>query len=115
MTSLRLPTDVEQKIFSFAKTRNQSKSAVIIAALEQFFEQEEEIDSFELGKDCFGRFGSVSGETSYAAALSSGVRDGGLYAADSAAGEYSSRGGGNLSADYKKLLKGKILAKYSPR
>ncbi|MDR0683696.1 MAG: hypothetical protein LBF83_00995 [Spirochaetaceae bacterium] len=109
MTSLRLPTDVEQKIFSFAKTRNQSKSAVIIAALEQFFEQEEEIDSFELGKDYFGRFGSNSGGTSYERVWKAG----GMNAADSAAGEYSSRGGGNLSADYKKLLKGKILAKYS--
>ncbi|MDR2096914.1 MAG: CopG family transcriptional regulator [Spirochaetaceae bacterium] len=80
MTSLRLPVDVEQKVFSFARTRNQSKSAVIIAALEQFFEQEEEVDSFELGKNYFGRFGSSQG--------------------------------GRLSADYKKLMKGKILDKY---
>jgi hypothetical protein len=32
MTSLRLPAEVERKIFSFVKTRNQSKSAVIPAA-----------------------------------------------------------------------------------
>ncbi|MDR0662812.1 MAG: hypothetical protein LBF80_01865 [Spirochaetaceae bacterium] len=108
MTSLRLPTYVEQKIFSFAKTRNQTKSAVIIAALEQFFEQEEEVDSFELGKPYFGRFGSNSGEKPYEAARASG----GLYAADSAAGEYDSRGGGRLSTDYKGLVKGKIIAKY---
>ncbi|MDR2343623.1 MAG: ribbon-helix-helix domain-containing protein [Spirochaetaceae bacterium] len=101
MTSLRLPTDVEQKIFSFAKTRNRTKSAVIIAALEQFFEREEEVDSFELGKDRFGRFGSNSLETS--------------YVAERGAGEYVSRGGGRLSADYKKLVKGKILAKYRSR
>jgi predicted transcriptional regulator len=88
MTSLRLTADVEQKIFSFAKARNLSKSAVILAALEKFFEQEEETDSFGLGKDYFGRFGSAS------------------YAADSGVP------GGRLSADYKKLVKGKLLAKY---
>jgi predicted DNA-binding protein len=107
MTSLRLPKDVEQKIFSFSKTRNQSKSAVIIAALRQFFEHEEEVDSFELGKDLFGHYGSNSGETGYASVQ---VSSGELYAAE--ADEYSSRGGGRLSVDYKKLVKGKILAKY---
>jgi predicted DNA-binding protein len=112
MTSLRLPTDVEQKIFSFAKSRNQSKSAVILAALEQFFEQEEEIDSFELGKDYFGRFGSNSGEASYTAALSSGRQDGELYTADSVSDGDAVSGRGCLSSDYKKLIKGKILAKY---
>lgn len=115
MTSLRLPTEVEQKIFSFAKTRNQSKSAVILAALEQFFEQEEDVDSFELGKNYFGRFGSGSGEASYAAALSSGARDGELYAADPAPGGDASVGRGRLSSDYKKLIKGKIIAKYRSR
>jgi hypothetical protein len=80
---------VEQKIFSFAKARNQSKSAVILAALEQFFKREEEYDSFELGKNYFGRFGSNSG------------------------GAAQSAGNGCLSAGYKELLKGKILAKYS--
>jgi hypothetical protein len=97
---------MEQKIFSFAKTRNLSKSAVILAALEQFFEQEEEVDSFKLGKDYFGRFGSNSGEASYAAALSYGTQDDELHAADSVSGR------GCLSSDYKKLIKGKILAKY---
>jgi predicted DNA-binding protein len=110
MTSLRLPADVEQKIFSFAKTRNQSKSAVILAALEQFFEQEEEVDSFQLGKDYFGRFGSNSGESSYVAALSS--PDDELYAADSAEGGEDASGNGRLSIDYKRLMRGKILAKY---
>jgi predicted DNA-binding protein len=100
MTSLRLPADVEQKIFSFAKTRNQSKSAVILTALEKFFEQEEDVDSFELGKDYFGRFGSASGKTSR-------VAEKDMYVADS--------GGGRLSSDYKKLMKGKILAKYRSR
>jgi predicted DNA-binding protein len=107
MTSLRLPTNVEQKIFSFAKTRNQSKSAVIITALEQFFEHEEEVDSFELGKGLFGRFGSNSGETEYASAQ---FPSGELYVAE--AGKCSSRDEGRLSVDYKKLVKGKILAKY---
>jgi hypothetical protein len=96
MTSLRLPTDVEQKIFSFARTRNQTKSAVILTALERFFEQEEEAaDSFRIGKDRFGRFGSGTAAPSYTEAGGSEP--------------------GNLSTAYKKLMRGKILAKYRSR
>ncbi|MDR1257537.1 MAG: hypothetical protein LBJ86_07310 [Spirochaetaceae bacterium] len=119
MTSLRLPADVEQKVFSFARTRNQSKSAVILTALEQFFEQEEEVDSFEIGKDCFGRFGSGTGE-SYAEAARAfrktlqAADAGEFYAAEPAAGGETVEPG-SLSTAYKKLLKGKILAKYRSR
>ncbi|MDR2659484.1 MAG: ribbon-helix-helix domain-containing protein [Spirochaetaceae bacterium] len=102
MTSLRLPIELEQKIFSFAKTRNQSKSAVILTALEQFFEQEKEIDSFELGKNYFGRFGSGGGEKFNVADQAA---DGKTVPAVPAAG--------SLSTGYKKLLKEKILAKHS--
>jgi predicted DNA-binding protein len=87
MTSLRLPAELEQKVFSFARTRNQTKSAVILAALKQFFEhEEEEVDSFRIGKDYFGRFGSGTVEP-------------------------VARKEGRLSVDYKKLVKGKIRAK----
>jgi predicted DNA-binding protein len=114
MTSLRLPADVEQKISSFAKARNLSKSAVILAALEKFFEQEEEVDSFELGKDYFGRFGSDSGKAA-CAPTPVGAQADELQAADSASDEYIASGTGRLSADYKKLMKGRILVKYRSR
>ncbi|MDR0383409.1 MAG: ribbon-helix-helix domain-containing protein [Spirochaetaceae bacterium] len=117
MTSLRLPADVEQKVFSFARTRNLSKSAVILTALEQFFEQEEDVDSFRIGVDYFGRFGSGAVASSYAEAArvfaqtGEAVTGGESYASEPAAnGETVETG--RLSTDYKKLMKGKILAKY---
>ncbi|GHV84075.1 hypothetical protein AGMMS50212_14150 [Spirochaetia bacterium] len=101
MTSLRLSPEMERNIASFAKMKNQTKSALIITALEEFFKQEEEeLDSYTLGEQYFGKYGSKSSSTDEYK-ISEGPA---LYAADVDAG--------NLSRDYKKLLKGKISAKY---
>jgi len=100
MTSLRLPSGMEQKVYSFAKYKKQSKSAVIVLALEQFFKQEEEQDSWQLGKDYFGRYGS---------------RDSGAYDFNDQATALYAADSGNRSTDYKKIIKGKISAKLRSR
>ena len=59
MTSVRLPSEIEQRLQLISESRHKSKSDIIKEALEKFFEAEiEEKDSFELGKDLFGRRGS---------------------------------------------------------
>jgi len=82
MTTVRLPDDIEKKLATLSRTKKKSKSELIKEALEQFFHKEgNEKDSYELGKDYFGQYGS---------------------------------GKGNLSIDYKRLLKEKINVKRNP-
>ncbi|GHU38837.1 hypothetical protein FACS1894190_01350 [Spirochaetia bacterium] len=116
MTSLRLPLDIEQKISSFAASRNQSKSAVIVAALEQFFKHEEdEMDSYTLGESYFGRYGSC--DLTQEIPADSGVvktcaiENDYMYVAEAAPPPYRV----NLSTEYKKLVRDKIGDKYRPR
>jgi predicted DNA-binding protein len=82
MTTVRLPDDIEKKLATLSRTKKKSKSELIKEALEQFFHKEgNEKDSYELGREYFGQYGS---------------------------------GEGNLSIEYKRLLKGKINAKRNP-
>jgi predicted DNA-binding protein len=82
MTTVRLPDDLEKKLTTLSRTKKKSKSELIKEALEQFFHQEgNEKDSYELGRDFFGQYGS---------------------------------GEGNLSVEYKRLLKEKVNAKRNP-
>ncbi|MDR2842501.1 MAG: CopG family transcriptional regulator [Spirochaetaceae bacterium] len=107
MTSLRLPVEMEQKISSFAKTRNISKTDLIINALDKFFKEEEEIDSYELGKAYFGKFGSGTYASSDAFVF------GESYVSDVAQELTGKCGGqGNRSLNYKEIVKEKIVAKY---
>jgi len=79
MTTVRLPDDIEKRLASLSRTKKKTKSELIKEALEQFFHQQgNEKDSYELGKEYFGQYGS---------------------------------GKGNLSVEYKKLIKEKINAK----
>jgi len=79
MTTVRLPDDIEKRLATLSRTKKKTKSELIKEALEQFFHQQEtEKDSYELGKEYFGQYGS---------------------------------GKGNLSVEYKKLIKEKINAK----
>jgi Arc/MetJ-type ribon-helix-helix transcriptional regulator len=65
MTTVRLPTEIEQKLEAVSKTRDKSKSDLIKEALENFFFQEEDQkDSYEIGKTYFGKFGSGNGNYS---------------------------------------------------
>ena len=63
MTSVRLPSEIEQRLEVISQSRHKSKSDIIKEALEKFFEAEiEDKDSYELGKDLFGRRGSGHSE-----------------------------------------------------
>jgi len=65
MTSVRLPTDLERKLEMIARKKRTSKTNVIREALETLFTQEEtEKDSYELGKEYFGKYGSGDGSLS---------------------------------------------------
>jgi predicted DNA-binding protein len=65
MTTVRLPNDVEQQLEILARQRHTSKSNLIKEALESlFFKAESEKDSFSLGEDYFGKYGSGDGSLS---------------------------------------------------
>ena len=65
MTSVRLPTDLERKLEMVARKKRTSKTNVIREALENLFTQEEtEQDSYELGEEYFGKYGSGDGSLS---------------------------------------------------
>lgn len=81
MISLRLTTDLENKLSKISKTENISKSEIIKQALVLYFKDYHIKHSpYDLGKDLFGKHGS---------------------------------GTGNLSKDYKDILKGKLREKHS--
>jgi predicted DNA-binding protein len=65
MTTVRLSLEFEQKLDAISKTRHTSKSDLIKEALEiYFFQQEEMKDSYELGREYFGKYGSGDGKLS---------------------------------------------------
>lgn len=65
MTTVRLPDDIERKLATLSRAKKKSKSELIKEALEQFFHNEgNEKDSYELGKDYFGQYGSGKGDLS---------------------------------------------------
>ena len=65
MTTVRLPADLEKKLDAASRTDKRSKSDVIKEALERYFDREEpEKDSYELGKEYFGQYGSGDGTLS---------------------------------------------------
>jgi hypothetical protein len=78
MMSIRLPIDMEQRLTDVSKIRNMSKSELIKEALSKMFSLEEnELDSYEIGKDYFGKYGSSYGNlsTSYKKALKEKLND----------------------------------------
>lgn len=65
MTTVRLPIEIEQRLEILARKRHTSKSNIIKEALENlFFEAESERDSFSLGKEYFGKYGSGTSDSS---------------------------------------------------
>ena len=65
MTTVRLPVEIEQKLDSLSRSKHKSKTDLIKEALEVFFFQEEgEKDSFEIGQEYFGKYGSGIGSLS---------------------------------------------------
>ncbi len=65
MTTVRLPLELEQKLEIFSREKHKSKTDLIREALEKYFNFENaEIDSYELGKEYFGKYGSGDGSLS---------------------------------------------------
>jgi predicted DNA-binding protein len=65
MTTVRLPLEIEQRLEILSRKKHKSKTEVIKEALDTlFFKEESEKDSYELGAEYFGRFGSGDGSLS---------------------------------------------------
>jgi predicted DNA-binding protein len=65
MTTVRLPIEIEQRLEILARKKHKSKTDIIREALEKLFIQEEsEKDSYELGEEYFGKYGSGDGSLS---------------------------------------------------
>jgi predicted DNA-binding protein len=65
MTTVRLPLDIEQKLEILSRTKHKSKTELIKEALEKlFYQAESEKDSYEIGEDYFGKYGSGNGSLS---------------------------------------------------
>ncbi len=65
MTTVRLPIEIENKLAILAQKKHKSKTELIKEALELYFYNcESEQDSYNLGKNYFGKFGSKDGSLS---------------------------------------------------
>jgi Arc/MetJ-type ribon-helix-helix transcriptional regulator len=65
MTTVRLPVEFEQKLEAVSRMRHRSKSDLIKEALGNFlFREEGRKDSYETGKEYFGKYGSGDGKLS---------------------------------------------------
>jgi len=65
MITVRLSPEIKQRLEVLAKSKNKSKSAIIKEALILFMLKEESLkDSYELGKEYFGKYGSGDGNLS---------------------------------------------------
>lgn len=65
MISIRLSKEMEEKINFLAEQENLTKSEIIKAALEKYFENyENKLSPYQLGKEFFGKYGSNQGNLS---------------------------------------------------
>ena len=65
ITTARLPMDTRNKLLALARIKNMTKSEVIIKSLEMYYDREEgDMDSFSLGENLFGKYGSGDGDRS---------------------------------------------------
>ena len=59
ITTARLPAETRNKLLALSKIKRKTKSDIIKESLDMYYEQEEkEMDSFTLGEESFGRYGS---------------------------------------------------------
>jgi predicted DNA-binding protein len=59
ITTARLPYETRNKLLVLSRVKGKTKSDIIKESLEMYYEYEEnEIDSFTLGKPFFGNYGS---------------------------------------------------------
>jgi predicted DNA-binding protein len=65
MISLRLSSDLDDKLNQIAKSEKSSKSEIVKRALVQYFDDYKKKHSpYELGSDLFGKYGSGDGTLS---------------------------------------------------
>ena len=65
ITTARLPIETRNKLVALSRVKNKSKSEIIIEALDNYYEKEENaLDSFTLGLPYFGKYGSGIGDLS---------------------------------------------------
>ncbi|UTC77752.1 CopG family transcriptional regulator [Treponema sp. OMZ 799] len=65
MTTVRLPIEYEQKLNWLSTSKKKNKSDLIKEALDMLFRNEEaEMNSYELGKEYFGKYGSGNSDLS---------------------------------------------------
>jgi len=65
MISVRLPEELEKKLNQLAESENVTKTYLVKEALNKYIaEKEEKKDSYQLGKDLFGKYGSEEGDLS---------------------------------------------------
>jgi predicted DNA-binding protein len=65
ITTARLPIDTRNKLLALARIKNKTKSEIIIQSLEMYYDREEgDMDSFTLGENVFGKYGSGDGDRS---------------------------------------------------
>jgi predicted transcriptional regulator len=78
MKTVRLQKELESKLASYAKEHNMTESAVIREALSEYIGRHSvKRSSYQLGKQYFGRVGSVQTDNSerYKAKLKSKIRE----------------------------------------
>ena len=65
VTTARLPQETRNKLLILSKLKNKTMSEIIIESLELYYKQEEnELDSYTLGLQYFGKYGSGIGDLS---------------------------------------------------
>ena len=65
MTSIRLPSDLENKLNNISEIENVTKSEIIKFALQKYVDEFfSDVDAYEAGKDLFGKYGSGCKENS---------------------------------------------------
>lgn len=75
MTTVRLPIEIEEKLQMLSMARHKSKSEIIKEALELLLKNAvEEKDSYEIGKDLFGKFGSGGRNDDYKSRVKERIR-----------------------------------------
>jgi Arc/MetJ-type ribon-helix-helix transcriptional regulator len=66
MTSVRLPAELEEKLEMLSLSKHKTKSEIIKEALELLLDTEnQKKDSYALGREYFGRYGSGGSSESY--------------------------------------------------
>ncbi len=58
MTTIRLSNEIENILKNIAKNEHKSKSEIIKLALLKYFENNDNLSPYNLGKDVFGKYGS---------------------------------------------------------